>query len=71
MIYLFLEECITWLPTCRNVISEVAMKLKDCDCGGTPHVTYNIDGDLEFIVICRNCGNQKPICDNLREAISL
>ena len=53
------------------MINELAMKLKDCDCGGIPHVTYNIDSDLEFIVICRTCGNQTPICENLKEAVTL
>ena len=53
------------------MINEVTMKLKDCDCGGIPHVTYNIDGDLEFIVICRTCGNQTPICENLKEVVTL
>ena len=71
MIYLSLEECITWLPTGSNVNIELAMKLKDCDCGGIPHVTYKIDGELEFIVICETCGNQTPICENLKEAITL
>ncbi len=53
------------------MINEVAMKLKGCDCGGIPHVTYNIDGNLEFIVICRICGNQTPICENLKDAVTL
>ena len=71
MIYSFLEECITCLPTGSSVITEVAMKLKDCDCGGIPHVTYTNDGDLEFIVICRTCGNKTPICENIKEAVTL
>ena len=53
------------------MINEVAMKLKDCDCGGIPHVIYNNNYDLEFIVICRTCGNQTPICENLKEAVAL
>ncbi len=47
------------------------MKLKDCDCGGIPHVTYDMDDDLEFTVVCEACGNQTPACENLREGVSL
>ncbi len=47
------------------------MKLQDCDCGGIPEVTYNINGNSEFVVGCTACGNQTPICESLREAVSL
>ena len=47
------------------------MNLQDCKCGGIPHVIYNIDGDLAFAVICENCGNQTPVCENLKDAVVL
>ena len=47
------------------------MKLKDCDCGGIPQVTYNIHGDSEYLIRCTFCDNQTPACENLREAVSL
>ena len=47
------------------------MKLKDCGCGGVPQVTYNVDDEFEFAVICEACGNQTPVCDNLKEAVAL
>ena len=59
------------LPIGSTVNIERSMKLHDCDCGGIPHVTYNIEGDLKFIVICETCGNQTPVCENIKEAISL
>ena len=47
------------------------MKLKDCDCGGIPLVTYNINDDSEYFVKCTVCDNQTPICENLIEAVLL
>ena len=47
------------------------MKLKDCDCGGIPEVTYNIDGNSESVVVCEACGNQTPVCETLEEAVAL
>jgi hypothetical protein len=46
------------------------MKLKDCDCGGIPEISYNIDDKIEFVVACVACGNQTPACRNLREAVT-
>ena len=46
-----------------------AMKLQDCSCGGIPQVTYNINDNLEFSVVCETCGNQTPVCESLREAV--
>ncbi len=47
------------------------MKLKDCDCGDTPQVTYNIIDNSEFAVSCTVCGNQTHTCNSLLEATSL
>ena len=47
------------------------MKLKDCDCGGTPQVTYDINDNREFAVGCDACGNQTPPCSSLVKATSL
>ncbi len=47
------------------------MELKDCDCGGTPAVTNYFNGNKEFVVGCTACGNQTPICDSLKEAVTL
>ena len=47
------------------------MRLKDCDCGGVPQVTYNMDDKFEFAVICEACGNQTPVGDNLKEVVTL
>jgi hypothetical protein len=45
------------------------MKLKDCDCGGIPKVTYNFNDNTEFMIGCRVCSNHTPVCDSLKEAI--
>jgi hypothetical protein len=47
------------------------MKLQDCDCGGTAQVTYDLDDNAEFVVGCAACGNQTPVCESLKEAVSL
>lgn len=48
-----------------------AMKLHDCDCGGIPQVTYEINDNIEYVVVCAACGNQTPVCESLREAVAL
>ena len=45
------------------------MKLKDCDCGGIPQVTYNINDASEYFVKCTVCDNQTPVCESLMESI--
>ena len=47
------------------------MKLHDCDCGGTPEVTYKINEHNYFAVVCTFCDNRTPMCDSLTEAVSL
>ena len=47
------------------------MKLRDCDCGGIAQVTYEINEHNDFVISCTVCGNQTPICQSLREAVSL
>jgi hypothetical protein len=47
------------------------MKLKDCDCGGIPQVTYNINDDSEYFIECTVCDNQTPVCESLMEAVLL
>ena len=47
------------------------MKLKDCDCGGIPEITYSLDDNIEFVVVYTVCGNQTPGCESLREAVTL
>ena len=44
------------------------MKLHDCSCGGTPHVTVSIDDVGQFTVSCPMCGSSTPGYDNLRSA---
>jgi hypothetical protein len=41
------------------------MKLKDCDCGGIREVTYNINDNTEFVVVCVACGNLTFVCECL------
>jgi hypothetical protein len=47
------------------------MKLKDCDCGGIPQVTYEINEHKEFVVGCTVCNNRTPSCENLMVSIWL
>ena len=47
------------------------MKLQDCDCGGIAQVTYEINEHSNFVVGCTVCDNRTPICESLREAVSL
>lgn len=47
------------------------MKLKDCDCGGIPEVSCNLDDKIEFAIACVACGKQTPVCGNLKEAVTL
>ena len=44
------------------------MKLQDCGCGGTPHVTVNTENKNLFIVSCPICGISTMGYDNLRNA---
>jgi hypothetical protein len=44
------------------------MKLQDCGCGGTPHVTVNSEDKNLFIVSCPICGVSTLGYDNLRNA---
>jgi hypothetical protein len=36
------------------------MKLNDCGCGGTPQITFNIEGNDLFNISCPSCGNATP-----------
>ena len=36
------------------------MKLHDCGCGGTPQITFNIEGNDLFTISCPCCGNSTP-----------
>ena len=45
------------------------MKLKDCDCGGIPQVTYNINDVSEYFVKCTVCDNQTPVCESSMESV--
>ena len=54
-----------------NCRQHIVMKLHDCGCGGIPHVTYNVNGNLEFAVTCEACGNQTPFCESLKEAVGV
>jgi len=47
------------------------MKLHDCGCGGIPQVSYGMNNNLEFTVVCEACGNQTPICEDLTDAIAI
>jgi len=47
------------------------MRLNDCDCGGIPEVTYEIDDHCEYTICCTACGKTIPVCDNLRDAANL
>ena len=47
------------------------MKLKDCDCGGIPQVTYEINDHNDYVVGCTVCDNRTSVCENLSEAVSL
>jgi hypothetical protein len=47
------------------------MKLNDCDCGGIPEVTYEINDQSDYVICCTICENKIPACDSLREAANL
>ena len=42
------------------------MKLHDCECGGSPHIT--VEEKSLYIVSCPICGGSTPEYDNLRSA---
>jgi len=44
------------------------MKLNDCNCGGIPEVTFDINDENEFVICCSACEKETPACDSLREA---
>jgi hypothetical protein len=44
------------------------MKLNDCECGGTPHITSNIEGKNLYSISCPVCGNSTTGYDDLRSA---
>ena len=48
--------------------SRYNMKLQDCGCGGTPHVTVNMEDKNLFIVSCPVCGSSTHGYDTLRNA---
>jgi hypothetical protein len=75
----FLSATIRWLSKDKSIKSEPSlnkesessrynMKLQDCGCGGTPHVTMNIDDKNLFIVSCPVCGSSTLGYDTLRNA---
>jgi hypothetical protein len=44
------------------------MKLHVCECGGTPHISFNIEGKNLFTVSCPTCGTSTPEYDDLKAA---
>lgn len=48
-----------------------AMNLNDCNCGGIPQVTYEINGTINYGVVCAACGNQTPDRGALKDAVDL
>ena len=47
------------------------MKLQDCDCGGIPQVTYEINEHNDFVIGCTVCDNRTPSFDTLMESVIL
>ena len=47
------------------------MKLKDCDCGGIPQVTYKLNDHNDYVVGCTVCGNRTPAGEILRDAVEM
>ena len=47
------------------------MRLNDCDCGGIPEVTYEIDDHNDYVIGCTVCENKTPMCESLRKAANL
>ena len=47
------------------------MKLRDCGCGCIAQVTYKINEHNDFVIGCTVCDNSTPICESLKEAVSL
>lgn len=47
------------------------MKLNDCNCGGIPEVTYEIDDHNDYEICCTVCENKTPMRESLREAAKL
>jgi hypothetical protein len=54
-----------------NSFARESMKLRDCDCGGIPQVTYEINDHNDYVVGCTVCDNRTSVCENLSEAVSL
>ena len=48
--------------------SRYNMKLQDCGCGGSPHVTVHMEDKNLFIVSCPVCGSSTHGYDTLRNA---
>ena len=47
------------------------MKLNDCDCGGIPEVTHEIDEQSDYMICCTACEKKTQACDSIREAANL
>ena len=67
------QETDSYIQIVANLYSfaREAMKLRDCDCGGIPQVTYEINDHNDYVVGCTICDNRAPLCENLSEAVSL
>jgi len=47
------------------------MKLNDCECGGMPEVTFDINDETEFVICCSACEKETLACDSIRKAAIL
>jgi hypothetical protein len=47
------------------------MKIYDCRCRAIPEVKYENNGILKYVVMCSVCHKKTPVCDSLREAVTL
>ena len=48
-------------------------KLCECGCGGRPKVDFIFDGETfcEVSILCKECGMQTPLVDDIDEAIEI
>lgn len=44
------------------------MKLLDCECGGSPYVTFDIEDENLFTISCPICGTSTPEYKDLNKA---
>lgn len=47
------------------------MELQVCECGDTPHIAFNIEGENLFTVSCPTCRSSTHEYSNLKDAVRM